>query len=112
QHARVREPRRPAGSRRRGRRAVGRGGEAAMADGDGARPMTEAEWERRFRENDLRAARYGDLFETLIDDPNRDEIVAREMGWLSDEDDEEPAEDDEAPEEEEEDLLDLMDAEP
>lgn len=45
------------------------------------RPMNEQEWEEFMKEGDLRAARYGELLETLIDHPDRDEIVAREMGW-------------------------------
>jgi hypothetical protein len=53
------------------------------------RPWTEAEWERFIYERDIRTARYGDLLETLRNDPNRDAIIAREMGWdylLDDED--------------------------
>src|SRR4051794_11779959 len=45
------------------------------------RPMNEQEGEDFMREGGLRAARYGELLETLIDHPDRDEIVAREMGW-------------------------------
>lgn len=45
------------------------------------RPMTEAEWERFMQESDARSARFGELFETLIDHPERDAIIAREMGW-------------------------------
>jgi hypothetical protein len=52
------------------------------------RPMTEAEWEQMFRESDARAARYSDLLETLIDHPDRDAIIEKEMGWGDDEDDE------------------------
>jgi hypothetical protein len=43
--------------------------------------MNEEQWEAFMREGDLRAARFGELLETLIDHPNRDELVAREMGW-------------------------------
>src|SRR5690606_1185617 len=55
---------------------------------DDERPMTEAEWEASMRESEARSARFGDLFETLIDHPDRDEIIGREMGWFEDEDDE------------------------
>jgi hypothetical protein len=50
-------------------------------EGERERPMTEAEWEREFRESDARADRFGELLETLMDHPDRDEIIAREMGW-------------------------------
>jgi hypothetical protein len=50
-------------------------------DPDDDKPMNEAQWEAFMREGDLRAARFGELLETLMDHPNRDEIVAREMGW-------------------------------
>ena len=33
------------------------------------------------RHADLRAARYSELLETLVDDPDRDEIIDHEMGW-------------------------------
>lgn len=48
---------------------------------DPDRPMNEAEWERFLQESDARAAKYGELLETLMDDPNRDEIIDHEMGW-------------------------------
>jgi len=57
------------------------------------RPWTEDEWEQLFRRSDVRSARYGELLETLRDHPDRDEIIAREMGWtrgLSDESSETP----------------------
>ena len=50
-------------------------------DPDDEKPMNEEQWEAFMREGDLRAARFGELLETLIDHPNRDELVAREMGW-------------------------------
>ena len=43
--------------------------------------MTEEEWEKMMRESDVRAARFGELLETLMDHPNGNELVAREMGW-------------------------------
>lgn len=45
------------------------------------RPMNEEEWEAIFRESDLRSARFGEILETVRDDPDRERIVAREMGW-------------------------------
>ena len=45
------------------------------------RPWSEEKWEAFMKEGDLRAARFGELLETFIDHPDRDEIVAREMGW-------------------------------
>lgn len=45
------------------------------------RPWTEAQWEAFMRESEARAARYGDLLETLINHPDRDAIIGREMGW-------------------------------
>ncbi len=41
----------------------------------------EYDWERFLREQDLRAERYLELMETYRDHPDRDNIVAREMGW-------------------------------
>lgn len=58
-----------------------------MTDESNQTPWTERQWEEFFRERDVRSARYGELFETLLDHPDRDEIVDREMGW-----DREPAE--------------------
>ncbi|HEV7297863.1 MAG TPA: hypothetical protein VGN72_00740 [Tepidisphaeraceae bacterium] len=45
------------------------------------RPWDENRWRGFLRESDLRAARYAELFETLLDDPHRDLKIAREMGW-------------------------------
>ena len=44
-------------------------------------PWTEEHWERFMQRSDARSARFGDLLETLRNHPDRDEIVAREMGW-------------------------------
>jgi hypothetical protein len=44
-------------------------------------PWGEDRWEAFMRECDLRSARFGEIFETVIDDPDRDRIIAREMGW-------------------------------
>lgn len=75
---------------------------------DDERPWTEDEWLADMKRNDARADRFGELLETLRDEPDRDERVAREMGWDEmadalaeegagddeDEDDEEEGEDD------------------
>ncbi|MCS6860218.1 MAG: hypothetical protein NZT92_07855 [Abditibacteriales bacterium] len=45
------------------------------------RPWTEEEWEKFIECSEIRAAKYGELLETFMDDPNCDEIIAREMGW-------------------------------
>jgi hypothetical protein len=45
------------------------------------RPWTEEQWERFMQAADARSAKFGELMETLIDHPERDEIVAHEMGW-------------------------------
>src|SRR5579864_3773644 len=41
----------------------------------------EYDWERFLRQQDQRTEKYMELLETYIDDPHRDEIIAREMGW-------------------------------
>jgi hypothetical protein len=41
----------------------------------------EYDWERFLQQQDQRTEKYMDLLEKYIDDPNRDEIIAREMGW-------------------------------
>src|SRR5437762_14160486 len=50
-------------------------------DDDDEAPWSEQRWEAFMRESDLRSARFGEIFETVMDDPNRDRIIAREMGW-------------------------------
>jgi hypothetical protein len=45
------------------------------------RPWTEDQWRKFMLQSDVRAAKFGELLETLIDHPDRDEIIAREMGW-------------------------------
>src|SRR5258706_9498504 len=52
---------------------------------DDDRPWTEEQWEQLFRESDVRSAKFGEIFETVIDDPDRDAIIEREMGWDLDE---------------------------
>lgn len=41
----------------------------------------EFKWEEFLKEQDKKVDRYMELFYRYRDDPNRDEIIAREMGW-------------------------------
>src|SRR5438046_6864842 len=41
----------------------------------------EYDCERFLREQDQKAEKYMQLLEKYLDDPQRDEIIAREMGW-------------------------------
>jgi len=41
----------------------------------------EYEWERFLQEQDRKTERYMELLERFIDDPNRDQKIAKEMGW-------------------------------
>ncbi len=41
----------------------------------------EYDWERFLQQQDRKTERYMELLEKYIDDPNRDLIIAREMGW-------------------------------
>ncbi len=59
------------------------------------RPWNEEEWEQLMRQSDVRSAKFGELLETLHEDPNRDAIIAHEMGWDRREEDEEGDEDEE-----------------
>src|SRR6476619_875439 len=55
----------------------------------------EHDWERFLQQQDRKTEKYMELLERYIDDPNRDQIIAREMGWyhLLDKDGEKWAED-------------------
>jgi len=44
----------------------------------------ENDWERFLQRADVRTAKYQELFETLLDHPERDRLIAREMGWADD----------------------------
>ena len=62
-------------------------------DFESERTWDEFEWERFLRQQDEKTEKYMELMEQYIDDPRRDEIIAREMGWSElldtrDEDDE------------------------
>ncbi|MDP9292439.1 MAG: hypothetical protein M3O82_08765 [Verrucomicrobiota bacterium] len=54
-----------------------------MADHDHPeRVWDEHDWERFLQQQDRKTERYMELLEKYIDDPNRDSIIAREMGWF------------------------------
>ncbi|MBA3961184.1 MAG: hypothetical protein H0X40_04680 [Chthoniobacterales bacterium] len=59
-----------------------------MAEQDSDRAWDEYEWERFLQQQDQKTEKYMELLEKYIDDPNRDEIVAREMGWYQGAEDE------------------------
>ena len=50
-------------------------------EGGFERMWDEYDWERFLQQQDQRTEKYMELLEKYIDDPNRDEIIAREMGW-------------------------------
>ncbi len=52
-----------------------------MTDEFSEKPWTEQQWEDFLRQTEVRSARYGELFETLAEHPERDELIDREMGW-------------------------------
>ena len=52
-----------------------------MAAHDPDHAWDEYEWERFLQQQDRKTEKYMELLEKYIDDPQRDEIVAREMGW-------------------------------
>jgi len=53
-----------------------------MADEqDHEKVWDEYDWERFLQQQDRKTERYMELLEKYIDDPNRDLIIAREMGW-------------------------------
>jgi len=52
------------------------------ADSADNQSMDEFEWERFMRESDARADKFSKLFEKYIEHPERDRIIAREMGWI------------------------------
>jgi len=41
----------------------------------------EYDWERFLQQQDLKTERYMELLEKYVDDPERDQIIAQEMGW-------------------------------
>ncbi|MGH8094054.1 MAG: hypothetical protein ACREIF_11375 [Chthoniobacterales bacterium] len=69
-----------------------------MAEHDSERAWNEYDWERFLQQQDQKTEKYMELLEKYIDDPQRDEIVAREMGWrhLADENEEDWNEEDDS----------------
>ena len=53
----------------------------AEYEGEPERVWDEYEWERFLQQQDGKTEKYMQLLETYLDDPERDEIIAREMGW-------------------------------
>src|SRR5881397_997654 len=53
----------------------------AEYEGEPERIWDEYEWERFLQQQDGKTEKYMQLLETYLDDPDRDEIIAREMGW-------------------------------
>jgi hypothetical protein len=49
--------------------------------GEPERMWDEYDWERFLQQQDRKTEKYMQLLETYLDDPQRDEIIAREMGW-------------------------------
>lgn len=50
-------------------------------EGESERMWDEYDWERFLQQQDQKTEQYMQLLETYLDDPQRDEIIAREMGW-------------------------------
>jgi len=45
------------------------------------KPMDEFQWEKFMKESDARTESFGKLMEKYLHHPDRDRIIAREMGW-------------------------------
>jgi hypothetical protein len=50
-------------------------------DGEPERTWDEYDWERFLQQQDHKTEKYMELLEKYLDDPQRDQIIAREMGW-------------------------------
>lgn len=50
-------------------------------DHEPERAWDEYDWERFLQQQDQKTEKYMELLEKYLDDPQRDEIIAREMGW-------------------------------
>ena len=50
-------------------------------EGEPERAWDEYQWERFLQQQDSKTEKYMELLEKYLDDPQRDEIIAREMGW-------------------------------
>lgn len=52
-----------------------------MSDSHSEKAWDEFKWERFLQEQEQRTEKYIELIEKYMDHPQRDEIIAREMGW-------------------------------
>ena len=52
-----------------------------MPENDSDNYWDEYDWERFLQDQELRTEKYMGLIEKYMDHPDRDEIIAREMGW-------------------------------
>src|ERR1044072_8934840 len=50
-------------------------------EGEPERAWDEYQWELFLQQQESKAEKYMQLLEDYLDDPQRDEIIAREMGW-------------------------------
>src|SRR4030095_16514128 len=50
-------------------------------EGESERMWDEYDWERFLQQQDHKTEKYMELLERYLDDPQRDQIIAREMGW-------------------------------
>src|SRR5258705_4456727 len=50
-------------------------------EGESERMWDEYDWERFLQQQDQKTEQYMQLLEQYLDDPQRDQIIAREMGW-------------------------------
>ncbi|MDQ6654495.1 MAG: hypothetical protein M3Y80_01590 [Verrucomicrobiota bacterium] len=50
-------------------------------DQEGDRAWNEYDWERFLQQQDHKTEQYMELLEKYLDHPQRDQIIAREMGW-------------------------------
>src|SRR5438045_9764331 len=50
-------------------------------EGESERMWDEYDWERFLQQQDEKTEKYMELLEKYLDDPQRDEIIAREIGW-------------------------------
>ncbi|MBM4155169.1 MAG: hypothetical protein FJ221_09095 [Lentisphaerae bacterium] len=57
------------------------GGDEEEGEAPDEPPMDEFAWEKFLKESDRRGEKYGELIEKYRDHPDRERLVAREMGW-------------------------------
>ena len=50
-------------------------------EGEPDHTWDEYDWERFLQQQDHKTEKYMELLEKYLDDPQRDQIIAREMGW-------------------------------